>query len=226
MTQKYPVIIPIHGSAKGASMKAVAYLLVLPCLLGCQAQFANEYRVGIDPAFDDAYQSEIMLAIDQWQTAIGPKQLTLTVTYQSCSRTDGDRLICIHPATDEWFNTNEPGTGYVGVTLGLQDSSASSDIYLKLSSFVGNTAFLHQATLHEIGHGLGLIHTTLLSPEPPGKHIMDPNSGTASLGITCEDVEQFDSYRNYPGGGPQGDKCQDPKAPLDTNIMQQTGPWD
>jgi hypothetical protein len=207
-------------------MKALLALVVsLSLMAGCQAQFADEYRVGIDPTLSDTYQEQILLAVEEWQTALGPHQVTLTVTYEKCSRNDGQKLICIHQATDEWFNVNDHGTGHVGVTVGVQDWTASSDIYFKTSAFVNNTPFLHQAALHEIGHGLGLIHTTLLSPVPPGHHIMDPGSGSATTYITCEDVQQFLSYRSYQGFI-TADKCEDPKEPLITNITVQTGPWD
>lgn len=214
---------PIHGKEKAMKTMTCSIALLVLMLSGCQAQFADQYRVGIDPAFQDDYQSEILLAVEEWQTAIGPQQLTLTYTLASCDSSDGDRLICFHPGSDEWFAQNDP-SGHIGVTMGMQSASASSNIYLKLSA-LNDVGLRHQTTLHEMGHALGLMHTTEYAPEIKGKHIMDPNAGSASLFITCEDVKQYFSYRSNVGFV-QGDKCEDPHAPLDTHITPQVGAWD
>ena len=180
---------------------------------GCEsAQFADEYRVGIDPAFTANYQTMVTEVVEDWQSKLGP-QIHLSITYASCSRSDGDRLICFHPADDALFAIEDNNQGHIGVTLGTQDSSASSDIYLKLSALT-NPTLRRQCTLHEMGHGLGLIHTTLLSPVPTGKHIMDPGPSIASEDITCEDIQQFWSLRTLA----PAHVCQDVNQPEDAKV--------
>lgn len=198
-------------------MKAIACLVALGCLVGCQTiDYSNVYRVGIDPAFDNAYQEEILQTMEEWEAKVGTRQLHFVVSIGSCDRSDGPHLICIHPGSDEWFAQNDAGGGHIGLTSTGYGTS-SSNMYLKLSA-LQDPVLRYQCTLHEMGHALGLVHTNLLSPVPSGHHIMDPGSGSATEHVTCEDVKQFMSYRHYPWG-PKDDFCQDPTEPAVKHLQ-------
>lgn len=204
-------------------MKVIAGLLCLAVVSGCdQIEYSNQYRVGIDPAFQDDYQEEILQALEEWETKVGTHQLHFVVSVGSCDRSDGPHLICLHPASDAWFTTNDPG-GHIGTTETGYGTS-SSNLYLKTAA-LQDPVLRCQTIRHEIGHALGLVHYNLLSPIPPGKHIMGGNPGAATEHITCEDVQQFMSYRHF-AWGPQGDFCQDPKEPSVSLQVNDNTTWD
>ena len=199
-------------------MKAIACLVALGCLVGCQTiDYSNVYRVGIDPALDNAYQEDIVQALEEWETKAGTHQLHFVVSIGSCDRSDGPHLICYQPGSNEWFTQNDPG-GHIGLTSTGYGTS-SSNVTLKVAA-LQDPILRAQTIRHETGHALGLVHTNELTPPQPSDQvaIMCGNENCAAQHVTCLDIKQFMSYRHYPWG-PKDDFCQDPTEPAVKHLQ-------
>jgi hypothetical protein len=86
-------------------------------------------------------------------------------------------VIVVHPST-----VDEIVAEFGGGAIGYNVTSGSSSTIAILTTL--DTQTFHQTALHELGHALGLVHTT------PG-NVMCANTTCATLEVTCGDLMQL-----------------------------------
>jgi len=161
------------------SILAPACLITAFCG-GFQENPTHHYHLQIDPSFSSDQTQAILDAATEWQQSSNSY-----VTFDGASAfTD---VITFKPVSAQEL-TAEFGGGYIGVT-GYDGQSAEIQLITTLDPLT-----FHQTALHEIGHAIGLVHTT------PG-NIMCANTMCATLEVTCGDLNQL-THQNIPGCWP------------------------
>jgi hypothetical protein len=175
-------------------------LLCIFCLLGCSIPYYDNYTVYIDKSFRSDEQQSIVAATDLWLQAI--PTLRLNVIIGECNM--GEAVICIHRATLASIqNMQGNNQQYGGITIHpgwtlFDDDFGSSNIYLPVDildedNLLAYPGAFMQASAHELGHGLGLIHTqygTLMY-----RQLVADVQGGAQI-PTCTDLQQYYKLRH------------------------------
>jgi hypothetical protein len=148
---------------------------------GWESNPSHLYHLAIGSGFSDAQYQAIRDAASEWQESSGSY-----VMFDSASAGVSSWGTVASPASDViafqadsiGAITSEFGGGAIGYT---QYEGQSSNVYLGTSL---DAETFHQTALHEIGHAIGLKHTT------PGT-VMCQNTTCATLEITCGDLVQL-----------------------------------
>jgi hypothetical protein len=183
-------------------MRSLAFVLFCFWLFGCSyaSEYGEQYVVHIDPKFDSPHIEKINEGLIQWEIATNVI-LRPVIEDSDCSKCDvesskcegnTDFNICIHSSTVVFVERESPdSSGPIGLTVGRGTPHANSNIYIASDSthfynFDGNElvrGLFLQTVLHEVGHSLGLIHSSNKSD------VMWPIAGNRD--ISCGDVFQY-----------------------------------
>lgn len=129
--------------------------------------------------FTDDQRAAILDGATEWQQASGNY-----VTFDAADSSSSTDIITFKADTATEM-TAEFGGGAIGDAL-YQGESSRVDLLISLDPLT-----FHQTVLHEIGHAIGLIHTT------PG-NIMCRDTTCATLEVTCGDLKQL-MHQDVPG---------------------------
>ena len=164
-------------------------LVAVASSLGCaqagrsDPSLGYEYAVYVDPDFAEDMQ-DVVDALAGWES-ISSHKLVFMVQVGPCE--SSFPRICIHSSTEAWILANGGGEATLGMTA-LEGDSA--EIYIPSSK---DTLYVPSEmtaiVAHEIGHGLGLVHTQ------PGTLMCWSTECFASL-PTCDDWAQVVAYRS------------------------------
>lgn len=174
-------------------------------------------------AIGSAYQGVIAAALQRWASVSGV-QLE-QVPDSPDPATSADIRI-------GWGDFNTAATGTIGATTYYSSGGAFvPDTVVRLedptqvpltapslaSLYVGYTTDLYQVALHEIGHALGLGHTT----DPNA--IMYPMSGPNNPDLDATDVAGMQALYGPPGSGGVGPAGGTPGAGLVADLATRAG---
>lgn len=149
-------------------------VIVIAIALGCsQTNTTRHYHLDVAQGFSLEQSQAIFDAAAEWQTS-SDAYVTFDGQYA------GNDVIVVHPATPDQLVAE-----FGGGTIGYNETSGTASTISIVTSLDPQT--FHQTALHELGHALGLIHTT------PGT-IMCANTTCATLEVTCGDLEQLAHY--------------------------------
>jgi predicted Zn-dependent protease len=148
---------------------------------GWEPNPSHFYHLAIASGFSDAQYQAIRDAASEWQASSG-NYVTFDPVVASVSAwgtvTSTDSDVIAFQADSVGAIRSEFGGGAIGYT---QYEGQSSNVYLGTSL---DAETFHQTALHEIGHAIGLKHTT------PGT-VMCQDTTCATLEITCGDLVQL-----------------------------------
>jgi hypothetical protein len=136
------------------------------------------YNVVIDSNFSDANKLYIRAAVQSWEDILGDNLDIISITEGSCSAgiipTIGSlppgnlempdpgtmREICFHPTTGDWINAHTDEQSVIGLTY-RHAPEDSADIYMPVDrDSTLSPADWTETAAHEMGHAMGLFHTT------------------------------------------------------------------
>jgi predicted Zn-dependent protease len=166
-------------------MKFFTLLTAAVLLTGCQFKFGSHYQVKIDPNFSADQQDQVFHSIEKWQD-VSSNSVTFNTVIASCNIANDKNEICVHASSQAQINSLSGTDNYSGYT---EAEGNNSDVYIPLDTLQPGAIFLTTIE-HELGHALGLVHT--------GKGtVMCASSTCAAPEVTCADIQQYDSLRNY-----------------------------
>jgi hypothetical protein len=148
---------------------ALVPLAFVACV-GWEPNPSHLYHLEIAADFTDTQYQAIRDAALEWQDSSDNY-----VTFDSAPATSD---VISFQADSVWELRSEFGGGAIGYT---QYEGQSSNVYLGTSL---DAETFHQTVLHEIGHAIGLKHTT------PGT-VMCQDTTCATLEVTCGDLVQL-----------------------------------
>lgn len=146
-----------HGSSIRVHLLAAASLLVGGCAVEVHAPAS--YRVAVEPELRDDAVEATWQAVQAWQGAI--PELRLALVFAPCAAGDGP-TICVGAG-------DGASAEIVGETSGIGTELARVKLELaNLDALGPDGASVYLAALHELGHGMGLVHLgpgTVMAPE-------------------------------------------------------------
>lgn len=152
-------------------MRKALIAFLLACGGGWQPNPSHHYHLEIAPGdFSSDQVAAILDAANEWQSSSDAY-----VTFDGAPATED--TIVFHARTPDAMLA-EFGGGAIGNNA-YEGQSSNIDLVMTLDAET-----FHQTVIHEIGHALGLIHTT------PGT-IMCANTQCATLIVTCGDLNQL-----------------------------------
>lgn len=173
------------------------YLLVaiLPSVI-CFGNNANarqlsevtpDYRIYIDPAFNQSDVAAIDYAAQSW-VDISDNKIYLDVQVADCILST--YTVCIHKVPISYFNGHISGGKQIAsLAEGIENTEGSSNIWISPMS-ESRRSINDQVGLaaHELGHSFGLSHTV--------KGVMNWTLGGGdALNVSCIDYSQFTHIR-------------------------------
>lgn len=175
-------------------------LTILIAVTGCvqQEEFSEEYNVYISPEFNQNIDY-VVQSTDKWNQAVGVKFNTTIVCPHDCDSPD---TICILPASENELVMLNGEKGLNGLPLlGLTAPGPHATSTIRISSDIltpqvnsedeyYRQVTLESATLHEMGHALGLVHDTHRGT------IMYPINTDGIISPACRDKKQYFNLRN------------------------------
>jgi hypothetical protein len=149
------------------------------------------YSAVIDPAFTPVEVEAIAAALDDWNASV--PQVHVTYEIGACDAPLPQQL-CLHPN----YDAPDMADDIVGDTQPVASGGATVILYVSriLASHYDFSALLRQTAAHEVGHVMGLRHSssgTLMAP-----YVQEQAPSVASA-----DVAQFWSVSGEPVGETQ-----------------------
>ena len=167
--------VPSHGQVvkRLLAIGTGSFLLVVAA---CNPSPGEDYQVWIDPAFEGQTDT-IFQALDDWR-----RSTDNGVQFHTWLRDDDASgqtyVIAIHRESTADIQTICRNPKVIGCTISnAVEVGVWANIYLPAPVKL-------QVALHELGHGMGLVHTG------PGT-VMCKDEDCASPDITCADVQQY-----------------------------------
>jgi hypothetical protein len=172
--------------------RAIMFGMVALAMAGCALEPASTYQVYVDPNFSDYEVGVIRDSLVDWENQTdhtvnfhvdvmkswGTATPPHTIWIQSASQSD----VRIHgrPMAGMCYQGSHDDNGFV---------------YLPMDKYEGHEAmaWFGQAVRHEVGHALGLSHSSKGT-------IMAPSHGEASMTVTCEDAKALVALHDKPAG--------------------------
>lgn len=163
-----------------------ASVLSLVALSGCASAPppGNAYQVVIDCDLPVAFQEAVAVGAAKWEAATDGR-LHLYTSMGDCPVRP--YTICVHAVTAEWFDSNG-GDPHWGADTRRDADHDRADVYVPFARDLPAYASLTDWLMaHELGHSLGLEHTT--------EGLMVPDAVPASPSVSCVEVAQWASLR-------------------------------
>lgn len=160
---------------------------------GCLQKLGRSYELDVDPAFSLDLQSALIgNAADDWTAKVG---VVIRPVIKTCSGAHFG-VLCVHASTQAYVNAHAKGCPALGCSaftqwhemFGLRTDGGETWVAADTFSVSSDSNLAPTIFEHELGHGMGLVHTgtgTLMAPEYPD----DAHAATP------EDVAQWESYR-------------------------------
>lgn len=179
-------------------MIKVTHLLPLfGILAACADPVSMSYTLHLDPRIPADLQSDMIVAANRWEDKVGVK-IDIIVEDVDCNVLDSSFNICMHPSTEDYVQSRG-GEGASAITI-IHPLGSNSNVFVamdapSLSRYYSDTTEKHvelfRGTMtHEIGHAMGLVHTDI----PTDLMYTHIRIGR-NTDITCNDVDQFSTYR-------------------------------
>lgn len=161
-------------------------------LLSCHQTFGRRYELDIDPALETSQQQTFIDAAADWSAKV---DVTITPVVKTCSGAH-DGVLCVHGSTQAYVNANAKGCLAPGCSAFTQWSeflgwrTDGGETWIAADTFAASHDPNFAPTIfeHELGHGMGLVHT---GPGTLMAALYADDAHTA----TPADVEQWDALR-------------------------------
>jgi len=195
MAGLYPFIYKLFTIVKMIKLfGSLVGLAGLATIIGCASpQYDLSYNVLIDPAFSANDQQVIVNALDAWVHIAGDGlYLTFDIGIGNpgqCSGKAQAHQICIHSSTISQINNAGASENVYAFTKPYDDGGG--DTFIPVAKDLGLTADqLTTVIAHEIGHAMGLAHTSDTS-----SNVMYAGFAHAAVLPTCDDFQQYIDLR-------------------------------
>jgi hypothetical protein len=145
-----------------------------------------DYHVVIDPKFSSEDVNAIHVAVEAWRTITDGE---LSISYDTTGECGTAKIVCIHTSSSAWIVSHGGEPGFIGYTIRHDWLLNSADVYIPTAADAGyNSTQMVQILSHEMGHVLGLSHTT-------AGPLMCAGQSCAALLPTCDDYAQLADIR-------------------------------